>query len=112
MVSILSDNTPQGHPEQKVLGLLVVPLEGGGEATAEEACVETHVGLLRGLPDQVGILDVGRISTLCISVLRVAEGILAIVTEIEVGLPQHGTDVIVTILSPTGTQFQERQPTL
>ena len=46
MVSILSDDTPQRHPKEQVLGLFVVPLEGGGEAAAEEACIETHVGLL------------------------------------------------------------------
>ena len=110
IVTVLTYDSPNGNPQQEVLGLLLVPFERGAQTAAEEACVETDVDLFRCLPCQFGVGQTCGITTLCVAVLVVVERILTVVTEVEGRLPLCGRNVVVTVLSPAGAQFQELEP--
>ena len=48
---------------QPVLRFLHIPVEIQAEATADEACVDTDIGLLRGLPSHVLVGHVSCVGT-------------------------------------------------
>ena len=100
-----------GHGDEQVLRGLLIPVENHAELTADEACIETEVKLLRGLPSQLLVGEALRINTGSIVVLVAVEGIVTVGTILEGSeITEAVSNVLVTVLSPTCTDLQEVEP--
>ena len=105
---------------QPVLRGLLIPVEVQSEAAAKEACIQTDIQLLRGLPSHVGVGNVLCIGTSGVNVVghrlnHIAGELVAIVGisaggETDVREIVEVTNLTVTVLSPRCTELQEAQP--
>ena len=106
-LSVETSGGRYGYVDQQVLRGLLIPVEVQTQFTAQEAGVETKVNLLRCFPSQFLVLQTRERSTLGGNVLGIVERIHAVCVVCKGCLVLEGTDALVTVLSPTGTQLQE-----
>ena len=99
------EDARHGQLQQDVVGHLVIPVEGGAQATLEEAGVEAEVGDGSGLPLDVLVGDARSAHA---DVLRVAEVVAALSGQ------RFGESIVanflITQLTPRATQLQRAQP--
>ena len=100
------------HLHKQVFGLLIIPVKRCSQPTAKEAGVNTEVGLLGCFPCQVGIGQTCEIGSLCGTILDIAKRVAAKVA-IDEGrqIAEAVAYILITVLSPAGTKFQEIEPT-
>ena len=122
LATALTHDTDTGHINKDVLGLLVVPLQGAVEGVAEEAEVQTDIGLRGGLPLQVvvtelvaletagkGLAAVGAGDVVAGAVALATKASLAVVALVEC-VAGNVRDFLVTRLTPAGAQLQVVEP--
>ena len=92
---------------EQVFGLLLVPVEIEAKLSGQQTCVKADVELFRRFPRKVFVGKTRERGTAHGRVFGVAERIVAVGVVCKGGLVLECGDVLVTVLTPAGTQFQE-----
>ena len=95
------------HGNQHTVGLLHIVIGTEGQCTAEESEVETDICLLTLLPLQVWIGCCIRLRTIKLDGILTEEHVVA--HGCQYGIAEV-SDIIITILTPAGTELEVAQP--